>query len=60
MFRRIILPVNQCGVIYRFLDWPQHDTTTSDIKLPCLSDDTAECAESHAIHLIFLDPCIVA
>lgn len=49
MFRRIILPINQCGVIYQFLDWPQHDTTTTNIKLPCLDDGRAEWAESHAI-----------
>jgi len=50
MFRRIISPINLCGAIYEFLDWPQHDTITTNIKLPCLGDGTAECAESHAIN----------
>lgn len=49
MFRRIISPINLCGGIYQFLDWPQHDTTTTDIKLPCIGDGRAECAESHVI-----------
>lgn len=49
MFRRIISPINLCGVICQFLDWPQHDTTTTTIKLPCLGDGRAECAESHVI-----------
>ena len=49
MFRRIISPINLHGVIYQFLDWLQHDTTTTNIKLPCFSDGRAECAQSHAI-----------
>jgi len=49
MFRRIISPINLCGAIYKFLGRPQHGTTTTNIKLPCLGDGRAECAESHAI-----------
>jgi hypothetical protein len=48
-FRRIIAPINLCGVIYQFLDWPQFETTTTNTKLPHLCDGTAKCAESYAI-----------
>ena len=45
MFRRIISSIKMCGVNCQFLDCPQQDTTTTNIKLPCLSDGRVECAE---------------